>query len=123
MCMIHNDTHIIVTLLRTLNQNFKIRRSCDSRTIKVHLSLRSCDRVDRVDLKRFKSKNDFVDVSESFFLFENQFRVLSSILQNQHLFSVSMIALITFESQSYESEHSINIYIIISIEEHIEISI
>ena len=32
MCMIHNDTHIIVTLLRTLNQNFKIRRPCDSRT-------------------------------------------------------------------------------------------
>ena len=35
MCMIHNDTHIIVTLLRTLNQNFKIRRPCGSRTVAV----------------------------------------------------------------------------------------
>ena len=63
MCMIHNDTHIIVTLLRTLNQNFKIRRPCGSRTAKVHLSLRPCGRAGRADLKRFKSENDFADVT------------------------------------------------------------
>ena len=42
-----------------------MRQPYGSRTAKVHLSLRPCGRVGRAGLKRFKSKNDFVDASSS----------------------------------------------------------
>ena len=76
--MIHSITHVydtqwythhcnVVTNVESKFQNSTIvRQPYGNRTIKVHLSLRSCDRVDRADLKRFKSRNDFVDVHRLF---------------------------------------------------------
>ena len=55
-----------------------MRQPYGSRTTKVHLSLRPCDRVGRVDLKRFKSKNDFVDEIEQYHEF-----LLSLIISNR----------------------------------------